>query len=89
MIRALIIGIFSAGALGACASTPSHTAVRTASAIPPGWCSTTGGKAVRPGASGCDSMTRTFSGKQLRETGMTNAALALQMLDPSVTAVGH
>jgi hypothetical protein len=89
MIRALIIGIFSAGALAACASTPSHTAARTASAIPPGWCSTTGGKALRPGSSGCDSMTRTYSGRQLRATGMTNAALALQMLDPSVTAVGH
>ena len=88
MIRALLIGILSVGALSACAATPSHS-VRTASAIPPGWCSTGNGKALRPGSSGCDSLTRTFSGKQLRDTGMINPALALQMLDPSVTATGH
>ena len=88
MIRALIIGILSVGALAACAATPSHPA-RTASAIAPGWCSTADGKALRPGSSRCNSMTRTFSGKQLRDTGMTNAALALQMLDPSITATGH
>jgi hypothetical protein len=85
MIRALLIGILSAGALAACAATPSHHAVRTASAIPPGWCSTATGKALRPGSSGCDALTRRYSGEQLRATGMTDLAHALQMLDPDVT----
>lgn len=89
MIRALVIGILSAGALAACSVTPSHPAARTASAIPPGWCSTVGGKPLRPGSSGCNSRTRKYSGEQLRATGMTNAAKALQMLDPSITATGH
>lgn len=89
MNRALIIGILSAAALAGCAVTPSHTASRTASAIPPGWCSTADGKALRPGSSGCDSLTRTYSGEQMQATGMTDAAHALQMLDPSITAQGH
>jgi hypothetical protein len=89
MMRALTIGILSAAALAACASTPSHAPTRTASAVPPGWCSSAAGKALRPGSSGCDAMTRTYSGRQLRDTGTTNVARALQMLDPSITAVGH
>jgi hypothetical protein len=89
MIRALIIGILSAGTLAACSTTPSHPASRTAQAIPPGWCSTADGKALRPGSPGCDSLTRTYSGEQMRRTGMTDAAHALQMLDPSITVRGH
>jgi len=89
MIRALIIGILSAAALVACATTPSHPASHTASAIPQGWCSTADGQAVRPGSSHCNSVTRTYSGEQLRRTGMTDPAHALQMLDPSITARGH
>lgn len=85
MIKALIIGILGAGALAACAATPPHHTVRSASAIPPGWCSTVGGKPLRPGSSDCNALTRTYSGKQLRETGMTDVAHALEMLDPSVT----
>lgn len=87
MIRALFIGILGAGALAACSTTPSHPfpGSRTASAIPPGWCSTADGKALKPGSSGCNPMTRTYSGDQLQQTGMTNAARALQMLDPSIT----
>lgn len=88
MTRALIIGILSAAALAACSTTPSHPASRTASAIPPGWCSTAGGKALQPGSSDCNSLTRKYSGEQLRATGMTDAAHALQMLDPSITAHG-
>lgn len=88
MIRALIIGILSAGALAACSTTPSHPVSHTASAIPPGWCSTADGKPLRPGSAGCNSLTRTYSGEQMRQTGMTDAAHALQMLDPSVTAHG-
>jgi hypothetical protein len=102
MTRALIIGILSAAALAACSATPSHPfpsassvpaqadlrASRTASAIAPGWCSTADGKALRPGSSDCNSITRKYSGEQLRATGMTDAAHALQMLDPSITAHG-
>jgi hypothetical protein len=88
MTRSLIIGILCAAALGACSTTPHRTS-RTASAIPAGWCSTADGKAVRPGSSTCNSLTRVYSGEQLRQTGMTDAAHALQMLDPSITVRGH
>ncbi len=88
MNRALIIGILSVAALAACSTTPHH-ASRTAAAIPPGWCSTADGKALRPGSSGCNALTRTYSGEQMRGTGMTDAAHALQMLDPSITVHGH
>ena len=88
MIRASIIAILSAGALVACSSTPSRHASRTASAIPPGWCSTADGKPLRPGSSRCDSLTRVYSGEQLRQTGFTDVGHALQMLDPSITVRG-
>ncbi|HEV7139072.1 MAG TPA: hypothetical protein VGN43_20735 [Steroidobacteraceae bacterium] len=88
MNRLLIIGILSAGALAACATTP-HSGSQSAAAIPPGWCSTADGKALRPGSSGCNSLTRTYSGQQMQATGMTDAAHALQMLDPSITVQGH
>jgi hypothetical protein len=88
MIRALIIGILSAGALGACSSTPSHALHRTVAAVVPGWCTTADGKALRPGSNGCDLLTRNYSGEQLRRTGRTDAAHALQMLDPSITVRG-
>lgn len=87
MIRSLIIGALSLAALAACATSPSHRAARTASAIPPGWCSTAGGKPLRPGAIGCDSLTRTYSGEQLRATGMSRLSDALHMLDPDITVV--
>ena len=89
MIRALLIGILSAAALAACSTTPSRPASRAASAIPQGWCSTADGKAQRPGSSHCNSVTRSYSGEQLRQTGMTDAGHALQMLDSSVTVHGH
>jgi hypothetical protein len=89
MIRAFIIGIVSAGALAACTTTPSHPVSHTAAVVPQGWCSTADGKAVRPGSSQCNSVVRSYSGEQLRQTGMTDAGHALQMLDPSVTVHGH
>ncbi|HEX5458818.1 MAG TPA: hypothetical protein VFX20_02520 [Steroidobacteraceae bacterium] len=88
MMRALIIGILSAGALAACSTTPSRPVSHTAAAIPQGWCSTADGKALRPGSSQCNSLNRSYSGEQLRRTGMTDAAHALQMLDPSITVHG-
>ena len=87
MIRALIIGILSAAALAACSTTPSHPAVRTAS-IPIGWCAKSDGTALRPGSPGCNSLTKTYSGEQLRQTGFTDVGHALQMLDPDVTVHG-
>jgi hypothetical protein len=88
MIRSLVIGILSVGALAACASSPSRPAVHTASAhIPPGWCATADGKALRPGSIGCDSLSRTYSGAQLRATGETRVVDALRMLDPDITVV--
>lgn len=89
MNRSLLIGILSAVALAACSTTPSYRASRAAAAIPPGWCATASGTALRPGSSGCNALTRTYSGEQMRETGMTDAAHALQMLDPSITVRGH
>ena len=83
MIRALIIGILSAGAVAACSTTPSQPASRTASTLSPGRCITADGKAIPPG--GCTSETRSYSNEQLQETGKTDAAHALQMLDPAVT----
>ncbi|HVS75750.1 MAG TPA: hypothetical protein VHE11_02370 [Steroidobacteraceae bacterium] len=88
MIRAFLIGICGAAALAACSTLPSHPGTPSTAAVPPGWCSTADGKLVRPGSSRCNSLTRTYSGEQMRATGMTDAAHALQMLDPSITA-GH
>ena len=89
MNRALIIGIFSIGALAACASTPSHPAVHTAAAVPAGWCAKADGTPLKPGSPGCNSLNKTYSGEQLRQTGFTDAAHALQMLDPDVTVHGQ
>lgn len=89
MIRALLIGILSAATLAACATAPMRTAARGAAPLPPGWCSRADGTPLRPGSGGCDPLTRTYSGRQLRQTGMTNVARALQMLDPSIGATGH
>lgn len=94
MIRALIIGILSTGALAACSTTPSHPSAsnlsshRAATAYPAGWCSTSDGKMVKPGTARCDAVRRTYSGDQLQGTGYTDAAHALQALDPSITANG-
>jgi hypothetical protein len=88
MYRSLIIGILSAGALAACSTTPSQPAVHTASAIPPGWCGKADGLAVKPGAPGCTSLTKTYSGQQLQQTGFTDLGHALQMLDPDVQVRG-
>ncbi len=90
MSRTLIIGILSVGALAACATTPSsHPAVRTAAAVPPGWCAKADGTPLKPGSPGCNSATKTYSGEQLRQTGFTDLAHALQMLDPDVTVHGQ
>jgi hypothetical protein len=89
MSRTLIIGILSAAALAACSTTPSHPAVHTAAAIPAGWCSKADGTPLKPGSPGCNSLSKTYSGEQLRQTGFTDVAHALQMLDPDVTIHGQ
>jgi hypothetical protein len=43
------------------------------------------GKAAPMGMMGCTSEVRSYSSKDLRQTGRTDTAHALQMLDPSVT----
>ena len=92
MNRTLIIGILSAGALAACATTPSHPAahaVHTAAAVPAGWCARADDTPLKPGSPGCNSVNRTYSGEQLRQTGFTDVGHALQMLDPEVTIRGQ
>ena len=89
MNRALIIGILSVAALAACSTTPSHPAVHTAAAVPVGWCSQADGTPLKPGSPGCNSLNKTYSGEQLRQTGFTDVAHALQMLDPDVTIHGQ
>lgn len=89
MNRALIIGILSVGALVACSTTPSHPAAHTAAAVPAGWCAKADGTPLKPGSPGCNSATKTYSGEQLRQTGFTDVAHALQMLDPDVTVHGQ
>jgi hypothetical protein len=86
MIRAFIIGILSAGAIAACSTTPSHPPSRTASTLSPGPCSTAAAQATPRG--GCTSEVRSYSNEQLQETGKTDAAHALQMLNPAVTVHG-
>jgi hypothetical protein len=89
MNRTLIIGILSVGALAACSTTPSHPAVKTAAAVPAGWCAKADGTPIRPGSPGCNSLTKTYSGDQLQQTGFTDVGHALQMLDPEVTIRGQ
>jgi hypothetical protein len=89
MIRALSIGILSAAALIACSTTPSHPSSRTAAAISPASCSAAGAEAMRPGLNACTAEVHTYSGKEIRQTGKTDVAHALQMLDPSVTVIAH
>jgi hypothetical protein len=89
MIRALVFSLLSTAALAACASTPSHPPSRSASAALPAGCSTTESRIARPESSGCYSPSRVYSQKDMRQTGKTDVAHALQMLDPSITVHGN
>ena len=83
----MTFAILGAAALAACSTTPSHPAVRTASAATAGSCPAARGAAALLGRRmrECSS----YSRRELMETGQqTNLALALQMLDPAVTASG-
>jgi hypothetical protein len=63
--------------------------VKTAAAIPVGWCAKADGTPIRPGSPDCNSVTKTYSGEQLRQTGFTDLGHALQMLDPDVQVSGR
>ncbi len=91
MFRSFILslGILAVSALAACSMTPAHTAQRTAANLPHGRCESAFASATRLGGSRCNAATRSYSGEQIRRTGQSNPAVALQMLDPSITAVGH
>jgi hypothetical protein len=80
MIRSLLIVLSSAIVLAGCASLPAAKSVPTAANCPR--------EAAPLGSNACRPFTRTYSGRQLRQTGQTNPARALQMLDPSVTVTG-
>ncbi len=81
MNRSFLIAIGSVIALSGCSSLPA-SAARTATAA----CS----PQARPtGSAACQQpFARTYSGRQLRQTGQTNPAKALQMLDPAVSVSG-
>ncbi|MHB1872219.1 MAG: hypothetical protein ACYCT1_15385 [Steroidobacteraceae bacterium] len=81
MNRSLLIAIGSVIALSGCSSLPAPAA-RTATAAA---CSP---RARQTGSEACQPFVRTYSGRQLRQTGQTNPAKALQMLDPSVSVTG-
>jgi hypothetical protein len=81
MNRSLLIAIGSVIALSGCSSLPAPAA-RTATAAA---CSQ---RARQTGSEPCQPFVRTYSGRQLRQTGQTNPAKALQMLDPSVSVTG-
>ncbi len=81
MIRSLLIVLSSAIVLAGCSSLPAPKSAPTAAVSCPRG-------AARLGPNACRPFTRTYSGQQLRRTGQTNPARALQMLDPSVTVTG-
>ena len=79
MNRSLLIAIGSAIALSGCSSLPASRTATTAACAQP----------ARPtGSAACQPFVRSYSGRQLRQTGQTNPAQALQMLDPSVSVGG-
>lgn len=85
MIRPLLIVLGSAIALAGCASLPAHPGSETAAALSSSTCPR-GAEQIGPNA--CRPFERRYSGRQLRETGQTNLADALKMLDPSVSTGG-
>lgn len=83
MIRSLLIVIGSAIALAGCSSLPARPGPQSAAALS---CPHHRSGPLRSRA--CRPFTRTYSQQQLHQTGQTNLAQALQMLDPSVSVTG-
>ncbi len=82
MIRSLLIVLGSAIALAGCSSLPAPKGPETAAAA------SCPKDAPKVGPQACRPFSRTYSGRELRQTGHTNLARALQALDPSVTTSG-
>ena len=72
-------------ALAGCASVPASQAPRRLAAVPATCLH--GASSIAP-RNFCTTNSRAYTGRQLRETGYTNVAQALQALDPAITAVG-
>ena len=86
MIRSFLIIMGTAFALAACSSLPAprpHTKVAATAA---GCVHGTGSRIASKGP--CTAFGSTYSSEQIRRTGYTNPAQALQNLDPAVTAGG-
>ncbi len=86
MLRTLLISTLVSACLVGCESTPSNTSTASAkNAVPPNCIRDTGTRLpARP--PGCQDLPgRSYSQTDIDRTGQTDAASALQMLDPSVT----
>lgn len=82
MIRSILIAVGSAIALAGCASLTAPKGPETAAAV------SCPHDAPKLGPNACRPVGRSYSAEQLRRTGQTNLAQALQMLDPSISASG-
>lgn len=86
MVRSTLIVMGGALALAACSSLPAprpHNLVAT-----PAGC-VRGEDSLFSSNSPCMRFGRSYSRRQIRQTGHTNLARALQSLDPAITAVGR
>lgn len=87
MIRSILIVIGSAFALAACSSLPAPRPHSRLAATTPAGCVRSADSLI-PSKSPCMTPGSSYSQRQIRQTGHTNLARALQSLDPDVTAVG-
>ena len=72
--------------LAACSSLPAQRPHRLAAT--PAGC-VRGANSLGPSKGPCTSLGRSYSRRQIRQTGYTDLARALESLDPAITAVGH
>lgn len=86
MIRSSLIVLGSVFALAACSSLPAPRPNRLA-ATPAGCVH--GADSLGSSKGPCAIFGRSYSRRQIRQTGYTDLARALQSLDPAITAVGH
>jgi hypothetical protein len=77
---ALVVAI----ALVGCATTQT-TPAKPLAAATPSFCLTQTGSRIPAGNTDCTAVGRSYSEQEIRETGRTTAAGALEMLDPTVT----
>lgn len=86
MIRSILIVIGTAFALAACSSLPAPRPHSRLAATPAGCVRSA--DSLMPSKSPCMTFGSTYSQRQIRQTGHTNLARALQSLDPDITATG-